>query len=443
MALPERQMPSERRATRRVHVTHDEIILVDVPSLKTTARLIDLSENGLAVHFVFPVPDTATIEVDFSLGDRRLIDTCEVIWSTPNARGLRFVSLAAEQRRQIRLWLEAWRASDGLQCDSQVSRTSDPTAAGDSLIAVANSNEDGVADVHVQPFQDPTSSSADPNVRAPQRTGSGAAVVGEPRSRIQPDWAIRIVQRRQFERIERIKSWCTEHLTEASASSTAIPAASGVSPMLDRTHRSMLKEAPVIAASTAGSAQLEDETHQVAIAKRKKRGSGVGWLVILAIFAAALGLFTYEFRGTPALQARSSESAAPSSTSAANHVVEISEGEPVHHSAKGAKETLPKITRGTAILLEMPAYDDSVLAPGVQADVRAVLTINERGVVVGVRIKRGSGALAREVMAAASHWRYTPYLLDSTPVTVDLPVTLKFRAAGTGQYRKMGVSKTP
>ena len=131
----------------------------------------------------------------------------------------------------------------------------------------------------------------------------------------------------------------------------------------------------------------------------------------------------------------------PSSTSVATRVVEIVEGEPVLHSPVGAKASLPKIIPGTAILQDMPAYDNSPLAPGVQADVHAVLTINDRGIVEGVRVTGGTASLAKEVTAAAAHWRYTPYLLDSKPVTVDLPITVKFRAAGGGRHGKVRVSK--
>jgi hypothetical protein len=48
MAVPEGEMLIERRACRRVNVLfdYDGIILVDVPSFKTTGRLINLGENG-------------------------------------------------------------------------------------------------------------------------------------------------------------------------------------------------------------------------------------------------------------------------------------------------------------------------------------------------------------------------------------------------------------
>jgi TonB family protein len=83
--------------------------------------------------------------------------------------------------------------------------------------------------------------------------------------------------------------------------------------------------------------------------------------------------------------------------------------------------------RGTAIVREIPAYDRAALASGAQGDVHAVLTISERGIVQDVRVIDGDQVFAEQVRAAAAHWRYTPFLSDFGPVSVDLPITFRFR----------------
>src|SRR5438477_2212567 len=99
MAIVEPEMPIPCRTARRVSVFAgcDDFILVDVPFLNTTGRLINISEGGLAVHFAGPVAECATMEVGFSLGGERLTDTCQVIWSMPTSRGMRFLGFSAEQ----------------------------------------------------------------------------------------------------------------------------------------------------------------------------------------------------------------------------------------------------------------------------------------------------------------------------------------------------------
>ncbi len=86
----------------------------------------------------------------------------------------------------------------------------------------------------------------------------------------------------------------------------------------------------------------------------------------------------------------------------------------------------PSIERSKATRQLEVRYTGSPLILGEQI-VDVLLTIDEKGVVSNVTLVRGDPALARDVISTVSHWRYAPFLVDSAPVSVKLPVTAIFR----------------
>jgi PilZ domain-containing protein/TonB-like protein len=472
----------ERRSGRRVNVfdEYNGVILVDAPSLSTTGRLTNLSEDGLAVHFASPIPEDTTIEVAFSLGDYRLTATCEVIWSSATCRGLRFLSLSEEERRQIRSRIDALRLISGLPSKPKVNLACDDVAAdearqrtieqeiavrgeqnflaeeffphGQALTEpiVAAGFSEGAAKINLgeepdlQPRQDLRLTTAHPDTPSAGRSSAAASPGTDGRrGRFQEDWARRMVDRQRAERRWRAGYLTQSDVGEESARSPHMPAGTVPPPVLTiAPDDNRFQEALTDTAVTRDHPKsARDQVWPVGIPPHQEPRSAIGWLLVLAVSAAALAIYLYLSPQYPTLLARSAGSRLSSGASVAIYVVEVVEGEPVLHGRTGANPVFPKITSGTAILRDMPAFDSSVLAPNAEADVRAVLTINGRGMVEGVRIISGTASLAKEVTAAAAHWRYTPYLLDSKPVTIDLPVTLKFRPRGHARQSKARISK--
>jgi hypothetical protein len=86
----------------------------------------------------------------------------------------------------------------------------------------------------------------------------------------------------------------------------------------------------------------------------------------------------------------------------------------------------PLIEGGKATRQPEVRYTGSPLAVGEQV-VQVLLAIDQKGVVGSVTTIGGDPALARDVISTMGHWRYTPFLADSVPVNVKLPVTATFR----------------
>ncbi len=96
----------DRRGSPRTGVLAQEIMLVDVAPLNTSALLVDLSEDGLALQFGVPVPALPDIEVRLALDENRVSARCALAWSSPTAWGLKFIDLSEEAKAKIRKWLE-------------------------------------------------------------------------------------------------------------------------------------------------------------------------------------------------------------------------------------------------------------------------------------------------------------------------------------------------
>jgi TonB family protein len=75
-----------------------------------------------------------------------------------------------------------------------------------------------------------------------------------------------------------------------------------------------------------------------------------------------------------------------------------------------------------------PQYPESAKAQHRQGVVILEAVISPTGRVCSVEVLRGAGAdLDRAAMEAVSQWRYTPTLLEGTPVPVIMTVTVNFK----------------
>ena len=73
-----------------------------------------------------------------------------------------------------------------------------------------------------------------------------------------------------------------------------------------------------------------------------------------------------------------------------------------------------------------PIYPDIARAAKVEGLVILEATIDERGLVIGARVLRSVPLLDAAALTALKQWRYTPTLLNGTPVRVLITVTFRF-----------------
>jgi periplasmic protein TonB len=73
-----------------------------------------------------------------------------------------------------------------------------------------------------------------------------------------------------------------------------------------------------------------------------------------------------------------------------------------------------------------PAYPALALSVKVEGAVILEAVINERGVVERVRVLKSIPLLDAAAIDAVSRWRYTPTLLNGTPVAVLMTITINF-----------------
>jgi protein TonB len=73
-----------------------------------------------------------------------------------------------------------------------------------------------------------------------------------------------------------------------------------------------------------------------------------------------------------------------------------------------------------------PLYPDIARAARVEGLVILEATIDERGFVIDARVLRSVPLLDAAALAALKQWRYTPTLLNGTPVRVLMTVTFRF-----------------
>jgi hypothetical protein len=95
----------DRRQSQRVVLDKIRCIQLD---LDNSAIVLNISEGGLAFHAFQPIPDAQEIQFSFSLPDHQRVQaTGELVWRDESNKrvGLRFASLPAAIREQIREWV--------------------------------------------------------------------------------------------------------------------------------------------------------------------------------------------------------------------------------------------------------------------------------------------------------------------------------------------------
>ena len=55
------------------------------------------------------------------------------------------------------------------------------------------------------------------------------------------------------------------------------------------------------------------------------------------------------------------------------------------------------------------------------------------GTVTGVKVRESIPALDAAAMAAVRQWRYAPYIVDGTPISIAVTVTVRFDLTQTGR----------
>jgi protein TonB len=96
--------------------------------------------------------------------------------------------------------------------------------------------------------------------------------------------------------------------------------------------------------------------------------------------------------------------------------------------AKGPVRVGGQITQPALLHRVEPVYPDVAVAARMQGISILETIVDEEGRVTDVRVLRSAGQiLDREAIAAVRQWRYTPVVLNGTPVKFVLTVTLSFR----------------
>ena len=469
--VAEGRIPMERRACPRVNVLaeYSGMMLVDVPDLGTAGLLIDASEDGLGLAFAVPVPELNTLKVEFRVGDRVLRSICDSIWTTPTARGLRFRELSQQDREEFRTWLRGFPSSNLIRRTDATfessSATSLPPEASsgqvgpiDGLYAADKPRDQGVPR-QIDALEDMTGNmrvatgSTNGDARLPGAVPPGPAGMPsaeKPARQTKPDWVVRLATSRERQLAESLKVWRQELKTAYEVSG----AAGHPRPTSIRDDSAREKRAAMDAVAGRGRS-LRQDGDEISVALRAELSAqahreirpSAFWWVFLVIVAAFAGIYAWHFQMSrkaatlavdperSAIGKHSIEESIRSERQPAGTIVEIAEGPAVRHSPQRSKRP-QTITPGRAIVQDMPQYDNLALASGAHGDVHAVLTINDRGVVQDVQIIDGSQILARQVTAAATHWRYTPFSDESGPVSVELPVVFKFHLFVRGEAKQ-------
>ena len=73
-----------------------------------------------------------------------------------------------------------------------------------------------------------------------------------------------------------------------------------------------------------------------------------------------------------------------------------------------------------------PEYPIMARNARVQGTVILEAVINERGTIERVRVLKSEPLLDAAAIAAVQNWRYTPTLLNGTPVSVLMTITINF-----------------
>jgi hypothetical protein len=85
------------------------VSLTDAGGQRLKAHLLNLSQGGLRVRMLRPVPLSGTVEVGFGLpGTKLALDAQgEVAWTDPHGNaGIRLLTMSEPMKRDLQLWLE-------------------------------------------------------------------------------------------------------------------------------------------------------------------------------------------------------------------------------------------------------------------------------------------------------------------------------------------------
>jgi protein TonB len=109
----------------------------------------------------------------------------------------------------------------------------------------------------------------------------------------------------------------------------------------------------------------------------------------------------------------------------------VAVGPPAEPAPRALAPTAPlRVGQGVReprkILDATPVYPALALSVKVEGAVILEAVINERGVVERLRVLKSVPLLDAAAMDAVSRWRYTPTLLNGTPVAVLMTITINF-----------------
>jgi protein TonB len=90
-----------------------------------------------------------------------------------------------------------------------------------------------------------------------------------------------------------------------------------------------------------------------------------------------------------------------------------------------------------------PTYPQMAKQARVEGTVILEATISAQGQVSEVKVLRGIPLLDNAAMEAVRQWRYTPTLLNGTPVPVVMTVTVNFRLSGDARPSAPAAKATP
>ena len=85
------------------------------------------------------------------------------------------------------------------------------------------------------------------------------------------------------------------------------------------------------------------------------------------------------------------------------------------------------VTQGALIHRVQPTYPAQARAQRVSGSVDLDATIDEKGLVRSVRIVSGPSLLASAAAAAVKQWRYSPPLLNGSPIEIQKRITVVFK----------------
>ncbi len=153
-----------------------------------------------------------------------------------------------------------------------------------------------------------------------------------------------------------------------------------------------------------------------------RSATGKATVAALVVLAIAAGLFA----GLRLVQQKRVTAKAKLAPQTNSQIAEVL-GPPALSGSKPGSVSAKKITGGTVQQRLLPAYPESALRDGVQREVRMIVTVNEKGLVSDVRILSGDPDLASAAADAIGHWRFSPFLANGQPTSVQLPLVIAFR----------------